>query len=76
MKDKKQTAVEWLQIQLKKGIDFNPLDRLGYTNAVNNLFEQAKEMEKEQMIDFAYKCSISYRYEIERKYNETYGGDK
>jgi DNA gyrase/topoisomerase IV subunit A len=23
-----------------------------------------------------HKCSISYRYEIERKYNETYGGDK
>ena len=46
--EKKRTAVEWLQIQLKNGVDYNPLDPLSYPKAVDNLFEQAKEMEKKQ----------------------------
>jgi hypothetical protein len=45
---KKQTikAVEWLEEQLKKGVDFNPLDPLSYQKAVDKLFEEAKAMEK------------------------------
>jgi hypothetical protein len=63
---KKQTAVEWLLEQLRneEGIDFIP------TSFVN----QAKAMEKEQIID-AYKsdrhpCSDE---DAEQYYNDTYG---
>jgi hypothetical protein len=78
----KQTAVDWLQIQFKKGIDFNPLDRLGYTKAVDNLFEQAKEMEKDRIIR-AYNedlyCGLNENIKFidgEDYYNAIYGGNK
>lgn len=45
----KQTAVEWLQEQLKKGVNFNPLDKDSYLNEVEKVFKQAKEMEKQQL---------------------------
>jgi hypothetical protein len=57
---KKQTAVEWLEIQLKKGIDFNPLEPLSYPKAVDKLFEQAKAIEKQQ-IEKAYNESWRLR---------------
>jgi hypothetical protein len=83
----KQTAVEWLQIQLKKGIGFNPLDPLSYPKAVDDIFEQAKEMEKEQIIDsrengllWGVRSTNNFYYgkiiESEQWYNETYGGNK
>ena len=75
----KQTAVEWLQIQLKKGIGFNPLDPLSYPKAVNDIFKQAKEMEKQQIIeDFVgYDSDTEDNLEVaEQYYNETYGGNK
>ena len=62
----KLTAVEWLM---------NEWPILN-SELPQWLIEQAKEMEKEQIIDFAHKCSVSYKHEIERKYNETYGGNK
>jgi hypothetical protein len=73
---KKQTAVEWLEIQLKKGVDYNPLDLSGYTKAVDNLFNQAKAMEKEQIIEANEDCSTNELGELftgEQYYNETYG---
>ena len=45
----KQTAVEWLENQLKN-VKYNPLEKNGYTNALNNLYAQAKQMEKDQII--------------------------
>ena len=50
MENKKQTAVEWLQKQLSNKVytsieDYNAQSKLK--------FEQAKAMEKEQMIKFA-----------------------
>jgi hypothetical protein len=74
---KKQTAVEWLEIQLKKGIDFNPLDLSGYTKAVDKLFNQSLEIEKEQ-IESAYRaghndCSRGKFADSEKYYNETFG---
>jgi hypothetical protein len=78
---KQQTAVEWLQIQLKNGVDFNPLDSLSYPKAVDNLFEQAKQMEKEQLVkawddgDYAYFYSKETGRDFdngEQYYNETY----
>ena len=43
----KQTAVEWLQEQLKD-VKYNPLETNGYLNALERLYDQAKEMEKQQ----------------------------
>ena len=84
--DSKQTAVEWLEIQLKKGIDFNPLEPLSYPKAVDNLFDQAKAMEKEKHQKFnkylndEKELGISDLKTIERiqwyyntYFNETYG---
>ena len=67
---KKQTAVEWLELELKK---LPMVD-------VTQVFQQAKAMEKEQITHAwengalpdllkEYKNSRTY-------YNETYGGDK
>ena len=55
----KQTAVEWLENQLKNSIYFYKLmediNRRS-TVAQSDIFEQAKEMEKEQIID-AYETA-------------------
>jgi len=75
----KQTAVQWLQEQLKKGVDFNPLDSNSYLNEVEKLFEQAKAMEKEQM-EGAVSNGISKAdmvdnrgyFNFDKWYNETY----
>ena len=50
--ENKQTAVEWLQEQLKKGVDFNPLDENSYLDNVEKLFQQAKAMEKQHIMEF------------------------
>ena len=59
----KQTAVEWLYKALLLDED-NP----NYNQRVVN---QAKEMEKEQIIDACKQCSYSYE-EAEQYYNETF----
>ena len=66
---KKQTAVEWLETELKK-IPFVK---------VNEVFKQAKEMEKEQIIDAhiigdnTYTVGGAYLYDAAEQYfNETY----
>jgi hypothetical protein len=71
---KKQTAVEWLQIQLKKGIDFNPLEPLSYPKAVDKLFNQAKAMEKEQHQQTAmhFFPTPLKKVDFEQYYNETF----
>ena len=43
----KQTAVEWLESKLKN-VEYNPLEKNGYSIAEERLFNQAKEMEKQQ----------------------------
>lgn len=45
------TAVEFLEEQIKD-VKYNPLEINGYSNALEKLFEQAKEMEDENMINF------------------------
>jgi hypothetical protein len=70
----KQTAVEWLlnAIESKNGKEFS--------SYYSEFIEQAKEMEKEKMCKFAYKCHNHYKvygdFKIEQYYNETYGGNK
>jgi hypothetical protein len=63
----KQTAVEWLAEQMMYPNNFNPY------------IEQAKEMEKQQIID-AYQSGDGDAYNLdatkewgEEYYNETYG---
>ena len=69
----KQTAVDWL---------LNEWPVLN-SQLPQWLIEQAKEMEKEQLIDFAIKCMFNsddigsnLRNHFIQKYNETYGGNK
>lgn len=71
----KQTAVEWLVEQIKNNVH-NTIEEFELR------VEQAKSMEKEQIID-AHKDGFysppfrkSRRGEAEQYYNETYGKDE
>ena len=70
----KQTAVEWLQEKLNKILIDNQIQQ------TEHLFEQAKEIEKEQKIEFAndYGFHIcGYDYEnAEEYYNQTFSNQK
>jgi hypothetical protein len=83
----KQTAVEWLVeqlVELDKQLDGRRKNDDATVLKLNptKLFEQAKEMEKEQMIDFARNiiidatCSVegyvTTEKDIEEYYNETF----
>ena len=71
---KKQTAVEWLIEQIHKDL---------IHKSMGQIYGQAKQMEKEQMIEFIKKAPIKtgllqeggtyYRIDAESHYNETYG---
>jgi hypothetical protein len=65
--EKKQTAVEWLEEKLSTSSS----DEL--VGNINNWFEQAKQMEKEEIMkvvmDFGWSKEKADKY-----YNETYGG--
>ncbi len=65
--NKQQTAVEWLYLQMKKYCDDS--------NVPNDLLEQAKEMEKEQTMNFALEYMMQSKPVVDY-YNETYGGNK
>jgi hypothetical protein len=70
---KQQTAVEWIKYQVQQ-------QGITHYFSLTEILEQAKEMEKEQMIDFARKYMLYIYNEgiitIETFYNETYGGNK
>lgn len=64
----KQTAVEWLQEQLKD-VKYNPLEKNGYSNALERLYQKAKEIEKQQqgyseeeMLKMLHKFGFDYTY--------------
>lgn len=72
----KQTAVEWLEQQL------NPDLKTMQGHIMQDLFEQAKEMEKLQMLEFArafwyyaYGADAPpvYNEDVEKFYNKTHG---
>jgi hypothetical protein len=82
----KQTAIEWLGNEITNRITRrNPHDTiiiqiLGET--LIELIEQAKEIEKERVIQFADKYDLHCRHIYlgrlktpEQYYNETYGGN-
>ena len=69
----KQTAVEFLAKSLK---DF---PHIKHSFRFKELVEQAKEMEKEQIVDAhyqGYRGAIGTTEVSEQYYNETYGGNK
>jgi hypothetical protein len=66
--EKQQTAVEWLENNIQSDMTF--MDVLG-------LIRQAKEMEKEQIINaYTSNSMIRTNSKAEQYYNETYGGNK
>jgi hypothetical protein len=74
---KKQTAVEWLDDQLEKQLELFQSE----WEKVNKLFDQAKAMEKEQIVDshiagmeFIAVDPSKYKQDAEQYYNETYKG--
>jgi hypothetical protein len=71
-----QTAVEWLIDQMLKQGYFDGNKPLTFTN-LDHLQQQAKKMEKEQMLECYLKADVFPRkYEFEQWYNEIYGGNK
>ena len=77
MSNNKQTAVEWLWEQIDNSI---PFQNIQTSQIFNGLLEQAKEMEKKQIIQ-ALKDSWNLAKHsnfdnphAEDYYNETYGG--
>lgn len=82
--EKKQTAVEWLKDQIECFGNKHELQMSWAT--LDELFDQAKQMEKEQIVDATVQvmmkqlniCSESGIIQLvnnaEHYYNETYGG--
>lgn len=77
---KKETAVEWLVDEIAEKYNFR------FATYYGQEIQQAKAMEKEQMIDFVIKIPMdlsidedgnpTVKYNPKQYYNETYGGDK
>lgn len=78
MSNNKQTAVEWLQECLNLHLTHE--QKMQY----EGLFQQAKEMEKEQhkntwfdsTTQFDNAAEMTYKKTFEQYYNEEYGGNK
>lgn len=79
MENKKQTAVEWLVNELEKeaitDYTFAKSHKVITLDVYmfNKLFEQAKQMEKEQIINAHIDGYESISGQSENYYNETYG---
>ena len=69
----KQTAVEWLAIELDDLIPFIDVET---SEKFIKLIVQAKEMEKQEIID-AYEKGDKYKFEIsgEQYFNQTFKKD-
>ena len=77
-----QTAVEWLVKQLNQKIDFIPMDKW---DEIKDIVQQAKQMEKEQIINAWNDGDYSYFYDKEtgrdfedgkEYYNKIYNQEK
>ena len=73
-----QTAVDWLISQLQKTRDWqrviNEANESG--SSVRDIIEQAKEMEKEQIIDALLFGDVLSPNTAETYYKERFGGNK
>ena len=83
-----QTAAEWLMpniLGLTLELSNNRISQRTCELKILELFEQAKEMEKQEIKEAhthnrcinnqTYDCTIEAFYNAEQYYNETYGGD-
>jgi len=75
-KPRQQTAVEWLEDTLTGFLCFENMEAV---NNFDKLLEQAKEMEKQQLIDAFVECwkenmpdGYECKQSAEQYYNETY----
>jgi hypothetical protein len=78
----KQTAVEWLFKQISTSKHFyNLMEDINSRSTVaqSNIFDQAKEMEKEQIIDAFVECwklnvpdGIECKLDAQQYYNQTF----
>jgi|APGre2960657373_1045057.scaffolds.fasta_scaffold158544_3 hypothetical protein len=68
----KQTAVEWFMKQIGEKQP-NGLYVIDTLEDVKNVFEQAKAMEKEQLLDMGNQFAIIGEDSPEQYFNETYG---
>ena len=72
----KQTAVEWLHMKLDVYFELFPSE----WQKLNQIIEEAKAMEKEQIKEGYIMALLDgdamIRRDAEDYYNETYGGDK
>ena len=69
---KKQTAVEWLEQQFNNTFYVAEFGEMG--KRFTKIFEQAKAMEREQIVKaWEYGCMTNYG-DAQTYYNETYKG--
>jgi hypothetical protein len=81
--NKQQTAVEWQHLELVR-INFeyatNKITPREFQEQTKYILEQAKEMEKEQIIvaasDHCYPTCELATIDAEQYYKETYGGEQ
>ena len=81
--NKQQTAVEWFSVRrdvLEIEVRLGKLSPIEYAEELTKAEQQAKEMEKERIIDAHYEgqCNQTEGYPLqiaEQYYNETYGGN-
>ena len=71
LKQYDKTPAEWLYFEL-----FYFLNGQSEFEEAEDILKRAKEMEKEQIIDFALECQEMFKHQILEKFNETYGGNK
>jgi replicative DNA helicase len=68
---KQQTAVEWIEQEI--------LNRdLSMNLSMKQILKQAREMEKDHMIEFAWECQEMFKHEIKEHFEEKFndGGNK
>ena len=71
----KQTAVEWLMpkiLELNLQLSLRRISQRNCELEILRLFEQAKEMEKEQMRKAYLADAYNSQYGFEQYYNETF----
>jgi hypothetical protein len=79
--NKQQTAVEWLIEKISSSKYFynlmEEIESRGTTVQPNGILQQAKSMEKEQIINAWWIGNTALIEQISKQFfNETYGGDK
>jgi hypothetical protein len=71
----KQTAVEWYEKEVNSLFEKYEAKEISYRDFLvmkHNLFYQAKEMEKQQIIDPYYEKEYHKTWSVEKYYNEIF----